>query len=70
MPRRKKTGTHKKITGATGKGKSTYLRSLVESMKSIVGLGKMDEPPKLEKTLRKIDAELQKTPKKPRKQKR
>ncbi len=34
MPRRKKTRTHKEITGATGAGKSTYLKSIVESVVS------------------------------------
>ena len=40
---------------------------VIESLKSIVGLGKTDETPKLEGTLRKMYAELQKTQKRDRK---
>lgn len=61
--------THKLIKGATGKGKPMHVpQPVIEFMK--LGVGKTDEPPKLEKTLRKMHAELQKTRKKPRKQKR
>ncbi len=66
MPRQKKTRTHKKITGATGTGKPMHVSQAVfEFLK--FGVGKTDELPKLEGTLRKMYAELQKTHKPKRK---
>ena len=66
MPRRKKTRPDKKITGATRTGKPMHVpEPVIESLKFRVG--KTDEPPKLEKTLRKMHAELQKTQKRNRK---
>ncbi len=64
MPRRKKTRTHKKITGATGAGKSTHLKSIVETIASAG-----TELPRLVDPLRAMYAELQKTHKPKRKPK-
>ena len=65
MPREKtRPKTHKHIKGATGKGKSTYLRSLI---KSAVRKGK---PFAVIDPKGKSNAASQKTLKKPRKQKR
>ncbi len=64
MHRDKKSKTHKLIKSATGKGKSAYLQSLIESK---VQKG---EPVAVIDPKGKRKAASQKTRKKPRKQKR